>query len=148
MTLYHGAGFRLRAAMAMTIGAVAKATNVGVQTLRYYERRGLLLPPQRTASGYRQFPEDVVRRVRFIRRAQSLGFTLEEIGELLTLRVQRGRSCAAVERTARHARDRVRQRLAEMQGFERALSRLIHTCERGGTTEECAILQAIEARGE
>lgn len=132
----------------MTIGAVAKATNVGVQTLRYYERRGLLLPPRRTASGYRQFPEDVVRRVRFIRRAQGLGFTLEEIGELLTLRVQRGRSCADVERTARHARDRLRQRLVEMQGFERALSRLIDTCERGGATEECPILQAIEAGGE
>lgn len=133
--------------MAMTIGAVAKATNVGVQTLRYYERRGLLLPPQRTASGYRQFPEDVVRRVRFIRRAQGLGFTLEEIGELLTLRVQRGRSCADVERTARHARDRLRQRLVEMQGFERALTRLIHACEAGRTTDECPILQAIEAGG-
>ncbi len=134
--------------MALTIGEAAKAAGVGAQTLRYYERRGLLLPPHRTESGYRQFSEEAVRRVQFIRRAQSLGFTLEEIAELLSLRVRRGQQCGDVEQTARHARDRVQQRLQEMQGFERALSRLIHACEVGGTTDECPILKAIEAGGE
>ncbi len=82
--------------MALTIGRLAQASGVGVQTLRYYERRGLLSRVTRTPGGYRQFPEEEIRRIRFIRRAQGLGFTLEEIAELLTLRVERGRSCGDV----------------------------------------------------
>src|SRR6266851_4535416 len=85
----------------LTIGQVARGAGVHLDTVRYYERRGLLPPPPRTAAGYRQYPPDTVRRVAFIKRAQALGFTLEEIDGLLALRVTPGRRCATVERRAR-----------------------------------------------
>lgn len=80
----------------MTIGEVASRAQVNIQTVRYYERRGLLSEPRRSAAGYRQYPEAVVPRIRFIKRAQELGFTLEEIGELLALRVRHGEACHEV----------------------------------------------------
>jgi len=147
LTLYYGTGFMLGAAMALTIGGVAKATGVGIQTLRYYERRGLLSQPERTRAGYRQFPEEEVRRVQFIRRAQGLGFTLEEIRELLSLRVLPGRRCDQVERAARRTRERVQVRLTEMQGIEKALSQLVRACAKGSATDDCPILRALEFGG-
>ena len=86
---------------ALKIGELARAADVGVETIRYYERRGLLTRPPRRASGYRQYPPQAVNRVRFIRRAQALGFTLREIEELLALRVDDERSCADVRALAR-----------------------------------------------
>src|SRR5712692_11884500 len=87
----------------MTIGEVAAQSRVNIQTVRYYERRGLLATPRRTAAGYRQYQEDVVPRIRFIKRAQELGFTLEQIAELLALRVRLARRAvrSAVRRRSR-----------------------------------------------
>jgi len=81
--------------MALTIGQVAKRSGIGIETLRYYERKGLVEEPPRTESGYRQYPEDVVARIRFIRRAKELGFKLSEISELLSLRVDPNTTCGA-----------------------------------------------------
>ncbi len=82
--------------MAFTIGEVAKRSGLGLETIRFYERKGLIEEPPRTDSGYRQFPEDVVARIRFIRRAKELGFKLSEISELLSLRVDPDTTCADV----------------------------------------------------
>jgi len=87
--------------MTMTIGKVASGAGVNLQTVRYYERRGLLPRPPRAASGYRQYDANAVARLRFIKRAQDLGFSLAEIGELLELRIEHGAACAAVEARAR-----------------------------------------------
>lgn len=130
--------------MALTIGRLAQASGVGVQTLRYYERRGLLSRVTRTSGGYRQFPEDEIRRIRFIRRAQGLGFTLEEIAELLALRVERGRSCGSVERAARLTRERVRARLADLRRMDRVLEKLVVSCERRQAMATCPILTALD----
>ncbi|HSC20421.1 MAG TPA: MerR family transcriptional regulator [Solirubrobacterales bacterium] len=130
--------------MALTIGRLAQASGVGVQTLRYYERRGLLSRVTRTPGGYRQFPEEEIRRIRFIRRAQGLGFTLEEIAELLTLRVERGRSCGDVEQAARLTRERVRARLADLRRMDRVLGALVESCERRQATAACPILTALD----
>ncbi|MCC6244230.1 MAG: MerR family DNA-binding protein [Gemmatimonadaceae bacterium] len=102
----------------LRIGALTAAAGVGVQTLRYYERRGLLKARGRTESGYREFATDAVRRVVFIRRAQAMGFTLDEIHHLLALRVQSARRCDSVKRSADNARERVRERLAALQRID------------------------------
>ena len=130
----------------LTIGSLAKRTGVGIQTLRYYERRTLLSPPQRTAAGYRQYPESEVQRIEFIRRAQGLGFTLEEIGELLSLRVLPGGRCRGVEKAAQRTQRRVHERLEELTRLDQALSRLILACKEGRETDHCPILEALETK--
>lgn len=130
--------------MALTIGRVAKGAGVEISTLRYYERRGLLSRPGRTRAGYRQYPEDEVLRVRFIRRAQGLGFALEEIRGLLALRVRTGKRCGEVARAAHATRDRLRERRRELLQMERALNRMIRACRQGRATDDCPILDALE----
>jgi Hg(II)-responsive transcriptional regulator len=131
----------------LRIGALATAAGVGVQTLRYYERRGLLRAKGRTAGGYRQYAADAVRRVVFIRRAQAMGFTLDEIQHLLALRVQSSRRCEPVKRSAAAARARVRERLASLRRMDAILGRLIDACDARRVTEECPILEALEPDG-
>lgn len=118
----------------LKIGELARAADVGVETIRYYERRGLLAQPPRRASGYRQYPPMTVRRVRFIRRAQTLGFTLKEIEELLALRVDDDRSCADVRALARAKLEDIEQRVAELQQMGRALERVARRCRGRGPT--------------
>jgi len=129
---------------ALKIGELAKAAGVGVETIRYYERRGLLAPPPRRASGYRQYPPMTVRRVRFIRRAQTLGFTLKEIEELLALRVDDERSCADVRALARAKLEDIERRVAELQQMGRALAQVAHRCRGRGPTSECPILEVLD----
>lgn len=131
----------------LRIGALAAAAGVGVQTLRYYERRGLLKAKGRTASGYREYAADAVRRVVFIRRAQSMGFTLDEIHHLLALRVQTARRCEPVKRSAAQAQERVRERLVVLQRMDTILARLIRGCDARQVTDECPILEALEPDG-
>ncbi|SRR6266540_1439228 len=128
----------------LTIGQLARRAGVHLETVRYYERRGLLPTPPRSRAGYRQYPPEAVRRVRFIKRAQGLGFTLEEIGDLLALRVQHGRGCAAVEREARGVIGRVEGRVAELERVRIALLELVAACQERRATEECPILDALE----
>ena len=127
----------------MRIGEVARRAGVNVETLRYYERRGLLPRPPRRTSGYREFPADAVRMVRFIKRAQDLGFTLDEIEELLRLRTDRRRDRTRIRAVAaRRVRD-IERRIAELQAMHAALSHLVHCCERGSTLE-CPIIEALD----
>lgn len=129
---------------ALKIGELARAADVGVETIRYYERRGLLTRPPRRASGYRQYPPQAVHRVRFIRRAQALGFTLREIEELLALRVDDERSCADVRALARAKLEDIERRVAELQKMGRALERVARRCRGRGPTSECPILEVLD----
>ena len=127
----------------MRIGAAAAQAGVNIQTLRYYERRGLLPRPPRKTSGYREFPDDAVRVVRFVKRAQDLGFTLDEIEELLKLRNDKRRDRARVRSVAgKRVRD-IERKIAELQAMKKALSHLLHCCEDGSTLE-CPIIEALD----
>jgi MerR family copper efflux transcriptional regulator len=129
---------------ALTIGEVAKAADVGVETVRFYEREGLIAPPPRRTSGYRQYPPETIRRVRFIRRAKDLGFTLKEIGELLSLRVAPGTTCAEVRAMAVEKIGNVEEKIAELQRIKDVLNRLARACSGQGPTSECPILDMLD----
>lgn len=130
--------------MPLTIGQVAKAADVNIETIRYYERRGLFPSPRRTAAGYRQYEGDAVRRLKFVKRAQDLGFTLKEIEELLALRVHHRAACDAVEQQVRHKITRVDQMLDELSRLRGALGRLVDACRNRRATDECPILEVLE----
>ena len=128
----------------LRIGEVAAKAAVNVQTLRYYERRGLLAAPSRRASGYRNYDSAAVERVRFIRHAQDLGFTLAEIAELLALRVSGGAACRDVERRARATVARIDQQLVAFRRMRAVLVSLAKACSSRTPTGPCPILSAIE----
>jgi len=130
--------------MALTIGEVAKRSGIGLETVRFYERRGLIQEPPRTDSGYRQYPEDVVARLRFIRRAKELGFSLKEISELFSLRVDPDTTCADVKRRADHKILDIEQKLSSLQKMKRALTKLAASCTGHGPTSDCPILEALD----
>ncbi|HFE45569.1 MAG TPA: MerR family transcriptional regulator [Nannocystis exedens] len=127
----------------LTIGQLASAVDVGVQTLRYYERVGLLPKPPRSASGYRRYPSDAVVRVRFIRRAKELGFTLKEIRELFALRIDPEKSCADVRALTRVKILDIEAKMADLDRIRGALTDLAVACRGQGPTSECPILDAI-----
>ena len=128
----------------LTIGKLASAAGVGVETIRFYERQGLLPEPRRRRSGYRQYPPEAVARVLFIRRAKRLGFTLKQITDLLELRVDPDKSCADVRALAEAKIVDVDQKMRELQRIKSALKKLASTCRGEGPTRECPILDAIE----
>jgi Hg(II)-responsive transcriptional regulator len=128
----------------MTIGQLAERAGVNIETVRYYERRGLLSEPARTDAGYRDYEPDALARVRFIKRAQGLGFTLHEIEELLALRVRHEGACEAVGRRTRDKIAVVRQKIRELKAMEHSLTRLAAACEAGRRTGDCPILHALE----
>ena len=128
----------------LTIGQLARRAGVGVETIRFYERQGLLQEPPRKASGYRQYPEETVARVRFIRHAKQLGFSLREIGELLALRVDPAKSCADVKARAEGKMKDIDVRIGELRKMKRALQRLAAECSGRGPTSDCPILEHLE----
>jgi len=128
----------------MRVGEVAAQARVNVQTVRYYERRGLLTAPERTAAGYRQYPPEVVPRIRFIKRAQELGFTLEEITDLLALQVRHGAACDEVSRRAAEKIRVVRQKVRELENLKKILENLVEACAARAPTAECPVLEALE----
>jgi len=131
----------------LTIGKLAKQADLGVETLRYYERRGLIEPRGRTESGYRFYSNDARRRLRFIRRAQALGFSLDEIAELLSLSDRPERSAAEVKRLARAKIADIETRIHDLERMRSALSVLEEQCPgHAGTTAECPILAALNQR--
>lgn len=130
---------------ALNIGEVAKRAGVGVDTVRFYERQGLIDEPPRRPSGYRQYPPDTVQRVRFIRRAKELGFTLPEIQDLISLRnVGRGAQRKEVLALAKAKLRDIDQRLAKLQAMRSALDGLIETCACGQGRPVCPILAALD----
>src|SRR5579885_915090 len=116
----------------LTIGQVARTAGVGIETIRFYEREGLLEEPPRRASGYRQYSEEVVKRLQFIKRAQQLGFSLKEIAELLTLRVDEQTSCEKVKQRAEAKIAEVERKLAELQRMRNALLQVATLCTGDG----------------
>jgi len=127
-----------------TIGQVAKQAGVGVETIRFYERSGLLKEPPRNSSGYRVYPADTVARVMFIRRAKDLGFTLNEIADLLALRVDTNTTCADVKARAETKIAGIKERIRELKRMKRALAMLAASCHGSGPASECPILEALE----
>lgn len=126
-----------------TIGAVAKRVGVAIDTIRYYEREGLLPEPQRRASGYRSYGDDAIAQLRFIRRAKNLGFTLEEIRELLALSTDRQRGVKAVKQRAQQRLAAIDERIAELHKVRDGLAQLVDSCPGHGKPEECPILRAL-----
>jgi len=131
----------------LTIGQIARRAGVGVETVRFYERQGLLAGPARTASGYRQYTEDVVARLRFIRRAKELGFTLKEIAELLALRLDPETSCAEVRGRARAKIDDIEAKIRDLRRMRQALDKLVASCRGRGPISACPILDALDKEG-
>jgi MerR family transcriptional regulator, copper efflux regulator len=127
----------------MRIGEVAAGAGVNVQTLRYYERRGLLPEPQRRGAGYRAYDPDTIRLVRFIKRAQELGFTLREIAELIELR-QSPRRGAEVRALACAKVEDIERRMSHLQAMRDALGGLVDACECEGTSPACPIIEALD----
>lgn len=129
---------------ALTIGKVADQAGVGVETVRFYEREGLIDEPPRRASGYRQYEPDVVLRIRFIRHAKELGFTLREIQELLELRVDPESTCADVRGRAKAKVEDIEGRIESLQRMKAALERLARKCRGAGPTADCPILEELD----
>ena len=131
----------------LTIGDVARRAEVGVETVRYYERRGLLKEPARNEAGYRQYAEDAVSRVRFIRRARELGFTLKEIGELLALRLDPSASKADVKQRAEAKIIVIKAKIRDLQRTRDVLVKLTASCPGYGPLDDCPILEALDEGG-
>jgi MerR family mercuric resistance operon transcriptional regulator len=132
----------------MKIGQVAKDAGVGVETIRFYEREGLLEEPPRRPSGYRQYPSEAVVRISFIRAAKELGFSLAEIRELLALRVEPDARCADVKERATHKIVDIEQKIRTLQRMKRVLKKLTAACDEGRPTSECPILAALDAEAQ
>lgn len=131
----------------LSAGKLAKAAAVNIETLRYYEKRGLLPEPPRKESGYRVYPESAVERLLFIKGSQALGFTLEEIRELLTLRVDKHATRTDVRQRAYEKVQDIEQKIAALQAMRHALNELIKQCHGDGPTAECPILDALRQAG-
>ncbi|HQT61921.1 MerR family DNA-binding protein [Acidiphilium sp.] len=131
----------------LTIAAAARAAKVNVETIRFYERRGLIAQPARPQQGARHYSEETIARLRFIREAQALGFTLSEITELLDLRADPAADCADVRSHAVTRREDVRSKIAQLERIGAALDALIAACPSRGALRTCTILDAIEHAG-
>ncbi len=127
-----------------TIGKTARQAGVGVETIRFYERKGLIAAPPRRSSGYRQYPPETVQRLRFIKHAKDLGFSLQEIGELLELRVAPGTTCGHIKRRAETKIADIDGRIRSLQRMRRALKRLAAACDGKAPVRECPILDALD----
>lgn len=132
----------------MRTSELAGRAGVNTETLRYYERRGLLTRPPRTTGGYRDYPPSAVELLRFIKRAQELGFTLDEIEELLHLNNGGPDSCDAARTLAEHRRADLEARIRDLQRMHDSLADLVATCDLGRADRHCALLEAIDHRTE
>ncbi|MEX1827774.1 heavy metal-responsive transcriptional regulator [Luteibacter sp. CQ10] len=127
----------------LTIGRIAQSAGVAIDTIRFYEREGLLPEPRRRPSGYREYDQGTVSRLRFIRRAKDLGFTLDEIRELLALSAERHGGVEGVRERAAARLKAIDERIAELQRVRDGLSELIDACPGHGAPEDCPILKAL-----
>ncbi|GAB4348655.1 MAG: Hg(II)-responsive transcriptional regulator [Immundisolibacter sp.] len=125
----------------LTIGAVARAAGVGVETIRFYQRKGLLSEPDKPMSGIRRYSEADVMRVRFVKSAQRLGFSLEEVAELLKL--EDGTHCAEAREQAEQKLADVRAKIASLARIEQTLSELVECCATAKATVTCPLITAL-----
>ena len=126
----------------MAIGEAARRSGVSAKMIRWYEARGLLPPAERSGAGYRRYTEADVHTLRFVRRARDLGFTLDQVRELLRLADERGRPCDAIDRVAREHLGEGERKIADLEALRRELQGLIGQC-RHGTVDECRIIEAL-----
>ena len=129
----------------LTIGKVAKGAGLGIETIRFYEREGLIEPPARTESNYRIYPKQDIIRLRFIKRAKTLGFTLKEIKELLSLRHDPLASKEDVKRQAEVKIEDIKQKIRDLSRIKETLEMLDERCDGHGPTIDCPILDALES---
>ena len=127
----------------LTVGKAAKLAGVSADTIRYYQRRGLLPDQERLGSGYRVFSAEAVRTLRFIKRTQALGFSLDEIRELLVFRADHGASCREVKEAASRKVEVINKKIRDLSAIRDVLTRLIRSCEQGDGAA-CPILEALE----
>lgn len=130
----------------LKIGQLAKAAHVNIDTIRYYERRGLIPDPPRKRSGYREYSEEYVARIRFIRRAQDLGFSLEEIKELLALRIDSVETCGQVRQRAEEKVNAIEEKIEALQRMHTILSDLIRSCNQRELSGACPILDVLTSQ--
>ncbi len=127
-------------------GTLARRAGVNKQTIRYYERIGLIEAAPRNESGYRVYTDAAVERIRFIQSAKDLGFQLTEIQELLNLRIDRRSNCNRVREKASGKREEVRQKIRDLKSLDRVLGKLIDSCDSRQPTDSCPILAALDTK--
>ena len=132
-------------AQELTIGKVAKLAEVNVETIRYYQRRGLLAEPDKPYMGYRRYPADMVKHIRFIKRAQALGFTLNEVALLMEL--EEARACGKTRALARDKINAIDQKLTGLTNMRTALAARVRQCDAGESTKGCPIIHALAQGG-
>lgn len=130
--------------MKMTISQVARQAGVGVETVRFYGRQGLIDEPARPDSGYRQYSPDVVKRIQFIKRAKELGFSLKEIHELLSLRAEPASTCADVKRQTEVKIEEIEHKVEDLLRMKQALVQVARLCQGNGPLSACPILDALD----
>lgn len=126
--------------MKLTIGKLAKQANVTIETIRYYQRKGLLTEPEKPETGYRQYPSEAIARIKFIKRAQQSGFTLKEITELLSLD---GEHCEDVQKIAEQKRQQIDEQLKDLTSLRNVLDGLVKGCQQDKTTDHCSLIDAF-----
>lgn len=134
----------MEAATTLTIGRLARLGGVNLETVRYYERQGLLPKPPRTAAGYRMFPAEAAYRLRFIKRAQELGFSLHEIRELLSLRMQPGTKASDIRARAQAKIADVDENIRALEGIRKMLRVSSDRCDGCGPLSDCPILESLD----
>ncbi|MEQ8322069.1 MAG: heavy metal-responsive transcriptional regulator [Rhodospirillales bacterium] len=128
----------------LNIGEVARLGGVSVEAMRYYEQQGLIAPPDRNANGYRKYSPEAIRRIRFIKRAQDVGFTLKDIGDLLALKADPGASCRDVRERAQYKLVEIEEKLAVLAQMRDVLAKWTSTCPSEGQVNACPILDALD----
>lgn len=126
----------------LTIGFLAKAANVNIETIRYYQRIGLIIEPNKPLQGFRVYPTETLKRIKFIKRAQQLGFSLSEITELLQLGEG---NCTDVRQRAEHKRDHIDKQINDLTTLRTTLTQLIDSCQSEGGNQHCAIVETLSA---
>lgn len=129
---------------ALRIGELSKSTGIGIETIRFYEREGLLQEPPRLPSGHRQYSSEAIHTLQFIQRAKRLGFTLREINELLALKAAQGDVCTEVCERAKSKIQDIEERIQSLEHMKSSLLELTTACDSKGSTKECLVLGALE----
>lgn len=128
----------------LTIGRLAKVADVNIETIRHYQRKALIIEPEKPLGGFRHYPEASVDRIRFIKRAQQLGFSLAEIKQLLILGDEH---CSDVQTLAQEKRDKIKQQIAGLLTIQTALDELISTCHSDSQTDHCGFIEGLSQKG-
>ncbi len=131
--------------MKLTIGKLAQQANVTIETIRYYQRKGLLPEPEKPVSGYRQYSSQAIARLRFIKRAQQTGFTLNEIAELLSLDANH---CEDVQKIAKQKCQQIDKQLKDLTALRNVLNTLVEGCQQDKTTDHCSLIDAFSNQPE